>query len=356
MKRSFFAGLLLWLCVAAPLSAAPVKLGFFFGGRTYAFYRAYVMGYFEREGVELELESQFLKQDGWRAVPRSHGEARALMHPGWLGRLMSRGMWGRVTGKRILDAADSGRFEGGTPGEFSFIERVSAGVPLVAVATLGVEEGASPGKAIVLRKGLEVRSPSELKGKTFITRRAGDGDGILLREFLAAAGLREDEVRIIDQVPDDAQESMLAQGKADAALFHLLGIIQADERGEISIHRKMDWVRPGLSHALLVFRRDFVERHPDTVTRIVRAYMKRIKYEKGLPLEEKLRPADAELRILTRYKGMSTPVPAYPPYVRLDALREAQRLLLKYKRIDEKVDLKDFIDDRFVKKALEDIH
>ena len=104
-----------------------------------------------------------------------------------------------------------------------------------------------------------------------------------------------------------------------------------------------------------MFRKDFIEAHPEEVEKIIRAYMKRIKYEHSLPEEEQHKEGPFGIQIKSHYKGLSLPISSYPPLVRMDLLEEVQRLLLKYKFIDQEINLEDFVDNSFVQEIYEEL-
>lgn len=264
--------------------------------------------------------------------------------------------FGKVTGERIIDAMEEGMFEGGTSGESSFVYKVTNNSPIVAVAMLGHDDKKRPAKALVVRKGVIINSPEDFMGKRFITRRAGPGDSIFLKEFLESIGLDpEKDVTIMDQTPDDQQATLLATAKTDVALFHIYDIPQIEGSGIAYLYRGMNWINPEISHTLLVFKKDFVKTHPEKVRKIVRAYMKRVRYEHSLSEEVQHKKAPYGIQIAYHYKGLSQPIFDYPPLVRLDLLEEVQWLLLKYKFIDKKINLEEFINNNFVKEIYEEL-
>lgn len=122
-----------------------------------------------------------------------------------------------------------------------------------------------------------------------VSRRAGSGDKIFLLEFLRSEGL-------------------------------------------------LDWLNPELSHALLIFRKDFVRNHPEAVTNII--------------MRNSLKKA---LQMPTDFQEMDFPQYDLPPLVSLDLLEEMQGLLLPYKEIGRKVDLRLSIDNSFVNKVCEEL-
>jgi len=319
----------------------PVKIGYFNGGRAHCLYRTYDYSYFKKEGVDVELYSQYLNKDKFFQLTQEH---RKMMKAG-------NKSFGRVTGEKIIEAIENGILDGGTPGESSFIQAVAKGASVVAVALLGHDDKDKPGKALLLRKGLIINKPEDFKGKKFGTRRAGPADRIFLSEFFKSIGLDpEKDVTIIDQIPDNKQKEYLLNGKIDGIFHHLHGGIDKIEDGEAVLYRPMDWINPEVSHALLVFRKDFILKYPEKVEKIIRAYMKRIKYEKSLSEDERKKEQSFGYQIELSYEGMGLPRYDFPPLVRLDLLQEIQRLLLDYKIIDQKKDLSEFIDNSFVNK------
>ena len=184
-----------------------VRIGYFHGGRTHLFYRAYINGYFEKEKADVLLITKTLRKDGLKDVPKTYAEFQA--------REQKHKHFGRMTGTEIVAEMEKGNLDGGTIGEASFIEAVSAGKPIVAVAALGHDTKERPGHAFVLRKGLVVKKPEDLKGKTFTSRRSGPVDAVLTREFILSEGLKLSDVKIIDNMYDDELYERFADGTVD---------------------------------------------------------------------------------------------------------------------------------------------
>jgi len=319
-----------------------VRIAYFHGGRTMLLYRALIDDAFEKEGVSVQLLTRGLRETEYDIVPKDY-EA-----------IKNDKLFGKARGTELLQEVADGRFEGATPGESSFIEYVTKGLPLVAVAELGHDTKDKPGHAIVFATGIEINSPEDVRGLTIASRRAGAGDAIFTKEYLRSIGLSEKDVNLVEQVDEDELNKGIVNGTFDGAFFHLMSIESNIERGAIYVHQKFTWVNPELSHALLVFHKDFVKDHPDAVEKIVRAYMKRIKYEQGLPREERLKnPGEGfqkGLQMEEDYQGMNLPQYDMPPTVSLELLSEMQDLMIKYGYIDTKTDLAPYIDNSFVEK------
>ena len=319
-----------------------VRIAYFHGGRTMLLYRALVDDAFEKEGVSVQLLTRGLREDEYDVIPKDY-EA-----------IKNDKLFGKARGTELLQEVADGRLEGATPGESSFIEYVTKGLPLVAIAELGHDTKDKPGHAIIFRTGIRIDSPEDVKGKTLASRRAGAGDAIFLKEYLRSIGLSEKDVTLVEQVDDDKLNKGIKNGRFDGAFFHLMSVEPLVESGAAFVQQRFTWVNPELSHALLVFHKDFVRDYPDKVEKIVRAYMKRVQYEHGLPRELRLQnPGEGfqkGLQIEEDYQGMNLPQYDMPPTVSLELLGEMQDLMIKYGYIDTKVDLAPYIDNSFVEK------
>lgn len=328
--------------------AAPVRLGYFIGGRTSLFGRAFADGAFEREGVRVKLVTQWLRGD-LHEVPQDPAE---------LEKLESRRLYGKMRGGRIIDLIAAGKLDGGLVGEGSFVEAVHAGKPVVAVALLGHDAKDSPGHGIVLRRGLVIRSPADFRGLTLISRRAGPTDALILRDFLRVEGVPEKDVKLVDQVDEDRFVPMLKEGKADGGYLHLMDtdiLLKNSGGSSFYVYRPMNWLNPELSHALLVFGRDFLRDRRDLAVKIVAAYARRILYERSIPHEKKEKTYDRGVTNMMRldfHEKMTLPVYDHPPALRPDLLKEVEGLLLRHGRVKAPADFGRFTDYSVVKEAV----
>jgi len=302
-------------------------------------YRAYINNYFDNEGIDVKLYTKYLRGEEILEVPKDKRGLEKM-----------EAYFGKMSGIEIVDKIVEGEFDGGTIGESSFVASINEGKPIVAVALLGYD--AVPGKGIFMRSDVKINSPDDLRGKTLISRRAGPGDAIFLREFLKDIGLvANKDLTVIDQVGEDDAHNWLNEKKIDGGLYHLLHGRVLVTSGLVYVYRPMDWMNSELSHALLVFHKNYLESHREEVQKIVNAYVKRIIYEKNLPEEEKDASWNRGLMMVGEFQGMSLPSYDLPPRIRVGLLEEMQDLLFTYGVIDKKLNLNDFIDERFVEKA-----
>lgn len=335
-------------------SALPgsVRIGFFFGGKSYPLFQAYSNDYFSKEGVSVDFYSQYMLKDGFHKVPRSYEELWDKKNPDG-----GKSYFGKVTGVKIIEAIEQGVFDGGTVGESSFVMAAYKGSPIVAVAMLGRSRASHPDMGIVIRKGVSIKGPEDFKGKILIARRAGESDAIFLKEFIESIGLVPGkDVTVIEQVSEDKVEGLLRDKKIDGGLYHIDTLKRVVNKDLGVVYRKMDWLNSELSQALLVFRKDFIKAYPEEVSRIVKGYMKSLKHEIAVSKKGKIyRKKKDDLSFEPSFQGMSLPQGSYPPLVRLDLLNSMKQLLLKYKSIEQDVELDKFIDNTFVNQIYAEI-
>lgn len=319
-------------------AARVVRLGYFLGGRTNLFGRAFADGYFDREGVNVELNTRWLGGEPLK-MPKDTAEVAALQ---------GGGHFSKITGTEIVDLITRGELDGGLIGDASFISAAHAGKPIVAVALLGHDRKDEPNHGVVLRKGLVIRKPADFAGLRLITRSAGPGDLVFLKEFLRKEGVPEKSVTILDNVDAASVRTILAEGKADGGYLHLMSIERHVRKGEVYLYRPLNWVNPEISLALLVFRKDFLEANRGLVEKTVAGYMKRILYEQSLPdhRREKNKKGKGGKTALMEmdFPGMNLPVYEYPPKIRLELLREMEALMRSHGLLKGEADLEKYAD------------
>ncbi len=319
-----------------------ISIAYFLGGRTSLLYRAYAENEFDTDNISVQFITHSLRDNSNYYILSKQYDS-----------IENKENAAKATGEELLKKMNDGEAEGSTPGESSFIKGIIQGIDMVAVAELGHDAKDLPGHAIIFRTGVTIKKPEDIKGKTLVTRRSGPGDAIFLREFLNSIGIQEKDVTINDQVDDDEYRNQIISGEADGGYFHLTQFYDMVDNGQAYIYHRLDWVNPELSHALLVFRRDFIKDHPEIVEHIVRTYMKRIRFEQNITKENNpaisIKETRSNIQLGEKY-GMNTPHYDLYPTVSIDLLNEMQDLMFKYHSIDKKADLRQYIDNSFVEK------
>lgn len=321
-------------------------IGYFHGGRTNLFYRAYVAQWFDREGVNLELTTRNLFNSQYSVIPKSWDESLKQMEKITMGR------YGKVTGVELIRQIVDGALDGGMVGESSFLQEIARGAPITAIATLGHDTWEMPGHCICFRRGIRVRSGKDMKGLVFSSRRAGPGDEVFLREFLTQEGLDPDrDVVLRDGVTDELQDKGLVDGTFDGGYYHLMSAAKLIREGDAYLYRPLNWARADLSLALLVFRNDYIAAHKEELVTMLRAYIKHIDREYKLPTSERIRSRKKGAQIAESFLGMNYPQCDIPPLVSQDLLEQMQRLLIKHRFLKDATPIRPFIDNTYVLRA-----
>jgi ABC-type nitrate/sulfonate/bicarbonate transport system substrate-binding protein len=338
-------------------SNRPIRIGYFHGGRNRLFYRAYLNGYFKAEGLNVKLFTGAYDSNGKTLIELPDDPKRVK------GLSSNFRAWGKMTGLEIINKMVEGDFEGGCVGATSFIYSIQKNLPIVAIAGLGHSRSDKPSRGLVIRSGVKIENPRDLKGKRIGFVRKGSGDELLLRNFIKDAGLKDGDVVLVD-IEYDRELDSLARGQLEACLLHY-GFAQVVlARGQTYLYKKLDWIDPSVEYALLVFRKDFIERHPAELKKLVDAYKRRIEFEerkmtkgerkeiKHLEFLEGHLDADQMERYASHIEseslGLGPPVVDNPPAVRVDLLKELQDLMFKNGFIERKVDIEKYIDRRFI--------
>lgn len=324
----------------------PMLVGYFHGGRTNLFYRAYVTDKFEKEGAKIDLSTRNLYNSEYTVIPKSWEDAQKDMDQ------VTMGKFGKVTGVEIIRQIVDGHLDGGMVGESSFLQEIERGAPIVAVATLGHDTREMPGHCILFRSGVRVRNAQDMKGLIFSSRRAGPGDELFLREFLVQQGLDPDrDVSIQDGVSDALQEHGLIDGTFDGGYYHLMSAVPLVTQGKAYLYRPLNWVPADLSLALLVYHKDYVATHKDEIVKVIKVYLHQIDAENQLPREERVKRRKKGAQIAESFLGMNYPQCDIPPVVSLELLTQVQGLLVKHKFLKGGTPIAPYIDNTYVNQA-----
>lgn len=333
----------------------PIKIGFFYGGRCALFFRAFINGYFKAEGLNVELYTNAIDKgekilikvpDTFEMVKKLSKDYR---------------YWGKMSRRESIDKIMKGELDGTCVGATSFSYLMQKKLPIVAVAGLGHGSPEKPSRGLVMRNGIKIGRPEDLKGKKIGFIDKDSGDELFLRDFIKRIGLKNGDIKLID-IKGDIELESLARGEIDGCFLHYGFIQKVLATGHGYLYKEFDFVNPGINYALLVFRKDFIERNFNAIKKLVKAYEKRIKFEqeeiteeerqwnKNFGVFEGLFDAHAIEKIMKADKvlGFEMTDVDNPPVVRIDLLGELQGLMLEHGFIKKKVNIENYVDRRFV--------
>ncbi|MDB4985285.1 MAG: transporter, substrate binding protein, partial [Myxococcaceae bacterium] len=221
------------------------------------------------------------------------------------------------------------------------------------VATLsGGIHGA--GNAIVVPSASKVQSLSELKGKKISVPFGSTAHAMLLRAIADLGWDPNRDVEIVTQTPEVAGSALRGQqidAHADFVPFGELFPFRGFAR------KIYDGSSAGITttHGIQV-RSDFAEKYPEIVVAYLKATLEadRLYRERPEELSEKLAAwtgVDAEVYYAFHGpQGIQTRDYSLKPEY-LDALRHAQKSLKVLKKVTDEVDLGEFVNDGFIRRA-----
>jgi NitT/TauT family transport system substrate-binding protein len=201
-------------------------------------------GYFREQGIELDT-TQF--------------DSAARMVPS--------------LGTGQLDAGDGSHSAG-------LFNAVARGIPIKLVADAA---SGPPGYSVVgllFRRDLadsgELRSPADLRGRRVALPARGIPTEVLLSYWLRPAGLRVDDVEIVEMgFPD--QVPAFASRNIDATVIPEPFETRLADQGLATVYQHSDAVYPGFQVAEVMYGAAFAQEQPDVARRFMTAYLRGVR-------------------------------------------------------------------------------
>lgn len=192
-----------------------------------------------------------------------------------------------------LSALSTGKVDANSQTLSDTISPVSKGIKLKAVL---VNDNSNGGDGIVVKPN--INSVADLKGKKIATE-LGTVDHLLMLTGLQKSGLKEGDVNFTNMAVNDAGPAFIS-GNLDAAVLWEPFLSKAIEEGKGKLlFSSAD--TPGLIPDLLVFKEDVTKKRPDDVKKIIKAWYDGLDYWKAHP--------DESLAIMA--KAAETPIDEY---------------------------------------------
>ncbi len=335
-----------------------VHIGYTHNPRHVILYRTYINHAFSDVGVKVELVSKPTAQSDFEPVPQNYEDIKTIPS------------YGQIDDEELLAGLAEKKWDAATVSAATFVQGVAQGLPIVAIAELAHDQKDRPSHAIMFRRNLVIDSPDDIKGTTISNQTTGLLGELFLKEFLAQHGISELDVAI-------NTDEAAGQTFSDGLFAHTLRFMKAAQNAredaspteekskkkspplpDMLMYESMDkWMNPELSHALLVFHKDYIARNPQEVERVVLAYMNEIEKERKLPESVRLlnpgRGFLFGLQMETLIAGLGLPQPDMPPTVSLPLLNELQDLFIKHGYLNSPNKLDAYVDNRFVNSVYE---
>ncbi len=306
-----------------------IEIGYFHGGRAQLLYRAQLAGEFASECLDLRLVVGRDAGGELFTLPAEHESFEAALASAGVER------WGSAS---IVEAIASGAIDGGAVGEAEFVDAVSRGLPITAVATLGINRKEIPGYALLLRRGKRVGRSADLSALKVGVNRTAPFDLVLARELMRQLSPKGLAPRLEEFVSAREITSAIETGDLDGGFYHYRAAKALIGSGVATLHRRLDWADARLTHALWVFNNDFLDRRPQDLERLLSVYLQRIASEEDPP------EYSDEL-------AMGVPAWELHPTVDVERLDGVQGLMIEHGLLRKETDLYPFIDNRFVTRA-----
>ncbi len=195
------------------------------------------------------------------------------------------------TGATVIESGLAGDVNVGNSNNVSWIQAISKGIPQVAFLQTAYYDPKHNVQGLLVRKALwdkgELKSPKDLKGKTFAVEDRGGWSEIITIEFLQSVGLKREDVRFVE-LDYGKQSAAFAGGSIDAAFIPDPLYTSNIQKGYAVGMRDPNGGR--ISAALTVARRwygqefypiastwsdrSFLEKHQDSIKAYYRAFKK----------------------------------------------------------------------------------
>jgi ABC-type nitrate/sulfonate/bicarbonate transport system substrate-binding protein len=206
--------------------------------------------------VYIAFANEYFKEEGLDATPQPHS-----------------------FGKLALNAVIEGKADLATAGDTPLVLSIMAGKML---STIAVIQRSSRNEAIVARQDRGISKPADLSGKKIGVTFGTTGD-FFADSFLVVHGIKRDQVRFIDMKPDE-MAGALDTGRVDAVSTWNPTLSQLGR----DLGNKGITFYGGEFYTetfCLAGSREYIQRHPEAISKVLRALIKAETFAKQRPDE-----------------------------------------------------------------------
>lgn len=222
------------------------------------------------------------------------------------------------------------------------------------VALKAVFLGHRNGSVVTIKSSPELNSPADLKGKTIAIPSRFSTHNILIQKYLSDNGIQDTDVKFVDMAPPEMVNA-LSVGKIEGFIVAepFGGQAELQKIGKVLILSKDIWH----DHicCVLNIQESVIKEHPESVEELVGSLAKAAAFIDQNPgeaakLSVKYLGQKTEVieHVLTQPKGRITFNDLIP---QLKDFNATQDYMLKFGIAKESIDVAQYIDDRFARKA-----
>ncbi|MFF2886032.1 ABC transporter substrate-binding protein [Paenibacillus sp. NPDC057967] len=253
-----------------------------------------------------------------------------------------------ITTQNPIEALTSKDIDIADSATTNVIVAAGKGAPLKIVSSMFRTKGPF---YLIARPGIE--SVEDLKGKSIGAAVLGSGLDVYTQTILNKHGLSKEDVTYLANGVNEAAYASLTSGQVDATIIHEPFASLAEIEGTGTILAKGWDYLPTFHTGVLVSRNDFIEKHPELVEKLLRAYFKSQEYAKSNQDEYKayfLKNVKVDAAVVDKAFERENVLWENNPDVNLDALQDTQQVQVDLGFQDQIYDIKDLLDLSFIPK------
>ncbi|ANE45312.1 sulfonate ABC transporter substrate-binding protein [Paenibacillus swuensis] len=256
------------------------------------------------------------------------------------------------SGPAYFESFASGRLDFGRVGNIPVLAGQAAKIGFKEIATASQGE---KGDAILVPKGSPIQKIQDLKGKQIAVAKGSSAYGLLYK-VLEAAGLKPEDVKIIQLQPDEGQPAF-ETGKVDAwAIWEPFQSIQVLKNGArvLANGETVGSYTPGFQ----LVRTEFAEEHPELVVLYLKVTEKATRWQlenkdEAITFYAQLKKQDNET--MRRVLENSEPSNVAITQEIIDAQQGTADLLLSIGGLKEKLNVSEVVDNTYIEQALKEL-
>jgi sulfonate transport system substrate-binding protein len=254
------------------------------------------------------------------------------------------------SGPPHFEALAADRLDFGVVGNSPVVAGQAAGISFkeIAVASDGLK-----GNAILVAKDSPIQKLEDLKGKKVAVAKGSSGFNLLYRA-IDKAGLKPEDVKIIQLQPDEAQPAF-ESGAVDAwAIWEPFVSVQTlkKEARVLANGQSLNVYSPNF----IITRTKFSEKHPELVVHFLKVYEKARLFEKenreeAITLYANVKKIDKDIvsRVLENNQSFNLPITQEI----IKAQQDTANFQYELKAINKKIDTEKVVDNSYITKALQ---